>query len=646
MERRAILVAVLLTALVGVPFLGKAFHIDDTFVLRVSQQILREPLRPFNATINWGRGLNPIFDRTKNPPLLSYYLAPFIRFCGHSERVLHAAMLVFLLMLAVGTGLLGRWFWVDEWWPMLFVMLSPAVVVSSNVMRDVPAAGLVTLGLALFVLGTDEDRKTLLASGALLVGLATLTKYSSAALLPLLILYPLLRRKWRYALWTLLPLALLGIWCLQNWLSQGTPHIVRLMQQRAAGQQGFGRPMDEKLLSGLTIAGSVLFLLPVVVVAWLRRRAWLALPLIVAVGAAAWLGVNAHFGAKDLVSRPDLIVRANGRAIAGSLVDTTDANLTMRVRDRRVIRLPRAQVAEVSPQRDRVVRADGHTFVGKVVADTADAVVIHTTGWRNIVLPRAQVASVGALSWQFYLWAVTGAALLAAALLGGLAAALWAWKRKEQGVAEWLFLVAWLGGAVVFSVVFTPFQATRHFLPVMAPLVVLVLRLLGPRRKAVKIALMVMLAVQAAVAFLVAFADSEYAGAHRRFARDAARTYRGQDVWFNGHWGWQHYAEHVHGFSHYWHFGEEGVTPPAGAILLEPGTVHRSRYPSALQKRLVEDKAAMLVHKPTFPARTMDGTYSSFYAVTDHRLPYYFTLANTPVDVCRVYRVQPAPPSP
>ena len=69
---------VVVALLVAVPFLNKAVHLDDTVVLTVSRQILGEPLRPFNADINWGRGLTPIFERTKNPPLLSYYLAPLL----------------------------------------------------------------------------------------------------------------------------------------------------------------------------------------------------------------------------------------------------------------------------------------------------------------------------------------------------------------------------------------------------------------------------------------------------------------------------------------------------------------------------------------------------------------------------------------
>ncbi|MFW6108697.1 MAG: hypothetical protein ACOC8D_02675 [bacterium] len=647
MDRRAMVLALVLTAAVGGPFLGKAFHIDDTFVLKVSRQILRDPLHPYDAEINWGRGLNTIFERTKNPPLLSYYLAPLLRFCGPSEIALHAAMLVFLFLLALGTALLGRWFWVDEWWPMLFVMFSPAVMVSPNVMRDVPAAGLLTLGLALFVLGTDEDRHGLMAAGSVLFGLATLTKYSAAALLPLLVIYPLLRRKPLRMLWVLVPVAFLGLWSLHNWWSQGIPHIALLLRQRAEKLQGFGRPRSEKLVAGLAIAGSSLFLLPALLVGWLRKWLFLALPLVVAAGAAGWLAVTAHFTGEPLGPRPDLLVQTNGGALAGTRVEGQGDYVHLRIRDDRVIRLPRPKVQEVSPQGDYVVRAGGRKLEGTVVADTEDFVVIKTHGWRTVRRPQAGVDRVEKLSWQYYLWATTGAALLAVALVGGVVGAGVARKRREEGWAEWLFLAAWVGGGVAFSVLFTPFQAVRHFLPIIAPLVVLVLGLIGRRRRHVQVVLTVVLVLQAAVAYVVALADAEYAATYRTFAREAARAYATEDVWFNGHWGWQHYCQDVHGFHHYWHFRDDGSgPPPPGALLLEPEKVHHRPAARRLGDRLVELPDARRVFHPVFPVRTMDQLYAYFYATTTHRMPYILTLADTPIETCHVYRIAPEPPPP
>ena len=595
MDRRVFAGALAVSLLVGVPFLTKAFHIDDTFVLTVSKQILREPLRPFHADINWGRGITPIFERTKNPPLLSYYLAPFIATLGTSELYLHLAMLPFLVMLAAGAALLGRWFWAGEWWPMLFVMLSPAVVVSGNVMRDVPAAGLLTLGLALFVFGTDEERWGLCAWGSLLVGLATLTKYSAACVVPLLVLYPLLRRRWRYAAWALVPVALLGLWSLQNYLSLGRVHILNLLEQRAASQEGFVRRWQERFYATLTIVGSTLFLLPAVLLAWTRKRAWMALPLVVMAGGAAWVGVNYHFGRSPWSSRGDRVVLDNGNAFVGHIVTEDEKRVTIQCVDRAV---------PARPGRHRIERVE------------RDVPLVH---------------------WQYHLWAVCGGALLFAAVGGGLAAIAVQLVKKEEGTAETVFLVAWAVAPIAFSVVFTPFQAVRHFLPAMAPATVLALRLLVPPRRAVGVLLKVLLVAQAGVAGLVAVADYDYADTYRQFARSCAAKYKkaGRTIWFNGHWGWQQYALDE-GFKHY---VTDGPQPEPGDLMLDPQRVHHTRYARGLAARF--ETVEEVAYPARIPIRTMDQEHSYFYAVTMQRMPYFITFDAAPLEVGRVFRVKP-----
>ena len=62
-----------------------------------------------------------------------------------------------------------------------------------------------------------------------------MAKYSSASLVAVMVLYALLRGKWRAALWSLVPVGVLGLWCLHNWLSLGRVHIAVLLAQRQAG---------------------------------------------------------------------------------------------------------------------------------------------------------------------------------------------------------------------------------------------------------------------------------------------------------------------------------------------------------------------------------------------------------------------------
>jgi hypothetical protein len=419
------------------------------------------------------------------------------------------------------------------------------------------------------------------------------TKYSAAALVPLLVLYPLLRRKWRCALWVLLPVAVFGLWCLQSWLFQHKIHIVRLIEQRANQEQGFSRPLQEKSYAGLTVAGASLFLLPALIVAWMRKRAWLALPLLVAAGVAAYCGVNLHFG------------RSPWRC-----------------------------------ETDRVTLTDDRTFVGEIVEETDKHVRIHVVGRGDVRVGRHRIASVerggSVLTWQYYLWAATGGALLVGLLVGGLASSVWMPLKREQGGADWFFLVAWVALASAFGVVFTPFQAMRHVLPALAPMACLALRLTMPPRTVVRNALVAMLVVQAAVAGLVAAADYEYADTYRKFAEHAADQYgsSSETVWFNGHWGWQHYALEA-GFAHY---VTEGEQPKTGDIILDPKWVHHTRYARELWGRL--ETVEEVEYPARVPARTMCRKHGYFYAVTQERAPYYFTFETTPLEVGRVFLVR------
>jgi len=589
MDRGSLFVGILLALLVGLPFLGKAFHQDDTVVLAVSDQILRNPLRPLGGTINWGDDPVPMVAVNKSTPLLGYYLAPFIHYFGHSERVLHGAMIPFLVMLAAGAAMLGQWFWVSPWWAMLFVMLSPPVVASTNVMRDVPAAGMVTLGIALFLRGTDDDRWGLRAWGALLVGLAAITKTAAGAFIPVLALYPLLRREWRLLRWVLVPLGLVGVLWLYTWLVEGVPQSLLLVQRRLTALLGQEEQWDTKLCAVAMAIGSTLFLLPAVFVAWARRRTWVVLPLLVAALAAVVYGINVRFGDP----------RPLGRL-------------------------------------DRIDLADGGAFLGKQISESSEKVVVRARGGQALDVPRSLIASVSPLNWQYYLWAATGAVLLAIPLLGGLVAAGVAAARRTGETAEWILLLAWVGAVLAFAFLGTGVQATRHLLPAVPPLVVMVLRLLGPPRRATTIALAVLLPLQAGVAFLVAAADAEVAEAHRQFARYGAEQYArsGQQVWFNGHGGWQHYAQ-AQGFRQ---FSTHGTSPRLGAIILDPKWLLHSQYPNGLQMSVVEEK----VYEARMPVQTIDGENGGFYAVTQGRMPYYFSLAKRPVQIGQVFLVETA----
>jgi len=255
---------------VGLPFLNKPFHIDDPFVLAVAEQICRDPLRPFSGTFDWFSDPQPIFNITTNPPFLSYWLAPVLAVCGPSEIALHLAMLPFLILWALATATLSKRFAQGSLWPVLFVMLSPAVVVSPNIMRDVPAAALVTAAVALFVTGTDRNKRPLALAGSALAGLAMVTKYSALVILPVLALYPLLQRKPRFLLELLAALAVLGCLYLQNYLVHGQVHFFVMESAEKANLD-----LSNLFTAALVITGAAFLVMPGLLAHAVRRRDWL-----------------------------------------------------------------------------------------------------------------------------------------------------------------------------------------------------------------------------------------------------------------------------------------------------------------------------------------------------------------------------------
>lgn len=271
-KRVSLLLVVL--GLTTIPFLNKPFHIDDPFVLRIAENIIQNPLDPFAGTFDWFGKLDPIFKATTNPHLMSYFLAPFAFWFGQSEMALHAACMFFYFLFAYAVYILGNRFCRNPFLVSLFVMTSAAVVVSGNVMRDVPAAALATAGIAFFIYGMDENKKWIASTGALLCGLSLVTKYSCAVAIPVLLLYPLLKRKPAFCICVLPSLLILGLWCVHNKIMYDSVHILYLFMERSSEQ---GITHADKWWGALVILSSSLYLFPLLVWGYFLNKNWFLL---------------------------------------------------------------------------------------------------------------------------------------------------------------------------------------------------------------------------------------------------------------------------------------------------------------------------------------------------------------------------------
>ena len=156
--------AVCLIALAATaPFLGKAFHVDDTLYLAVARQILAKPWDPYGADVLWEKVPESLFDADFNPPLWSYLMAGVLAVTGepavtvmpdpvagqaiatfrasHSrwpEVAMHLLESVFVAAAIAALHALGRRF---VRWPLTataLVALSPALLPGQNVMLEGP----------------------------------------------------------------------------------------------------------------------------------------------------------------------------------------------------------------------------------------------------------------------------------------------------------------------------------------------------------------------------------------------------------------------------------------------------------------------------------------------------------------------------
>ncbi len=189
----AILAAVALACLL--PFLGKAFHVDDPMYIWAAEQVVAAPANFYGFDVNWHAFFEPNWVANKNPPLIAFWLAGVSRVVGWSEPALHLAMLVPLGALLLGVYALGRRLTSSPLAVGLVLLSLPVVLVSSStVMSDVLMLSLWCGAVWFWMRGVDDASPGLLVAAGVLMGLAPLAKYFGVALIPLLSAWALARR--------------------------------------------------------------------------------------------------------------------------------------------------------------------------------------------------------------------------------------------------------------------------------------------------------------------------------------------------------------------------------------------------------------------------------------------------------------------
>lgn len=197
-------------------FINKAYHIDDPFTITISKAIGEHFIRV--PQVYQG---NLIFmgEVCDNPLFLGYYFAPIIKLLGDKEVWLHLFYLPFSLLIIVSMYILSKRFIGKGIFTTLCLCVTPVfIVMSQNIMLDIPLLAFFLGALAAFIYGADNDDKRLLFLSAILAGLAILTKYSGLLVILVMFTYALSISKKRYVFFLLIPIFMFLLWCLHNFI--------------------------------------------------------------------------------------------------------------------------------------------------------------------------------------------------------------------------------------------------------------------------------------------------------------------------------------------------------------------------------------------------------------------------------------------
>jgi len=169
--------AAILACALFLPFLNKAFLVDDPYFLLQAEQVRHEFLHPLNFNICWFVTWDcaPAYKLAPGAALMGYFLAPVIRVAA-LEPVVHLLQLVVLLAAVAATVSLALRWGVRPAEArvagLLLVTFPPVLALTDTAMPDTLAMSLGVIGLERFSAWMENRKAAIGAAAALALGLA------------------------------------------------------------------------------------------------------------------------------------------------------------------------------------------------------------------------------------------------------------------------------------------------------------------------------------------------------------------------------------------------------------------------------------------------------------------------------------------
>jgi hypothetical protein len=174
--------AAVFAVLTSLPWLNKAWHVDEALYLPVARRILEAPLDPYGFLFNWYGTPLPYTAINNTPPLLHYLLAGAWALTGGTEWAMRLLFLPFDFAAAWALYLLAEKYLEKPLLPVLLILSTPVWLLNmGHLMAEKPV---MAFGLWAVVLA---QRGRWLPSAALLA-LALVAKYLAVVFLPVVLL--------------------------------------------------------------------------------------------------------------------------------------------------------------------------------------------------------------------------------------------------------------------------------------------------------------------------------------------------------------------------------------------------------------------------------------------------------------------------
>lgn len=248
-------------ALALLVFVNKPVHMDDPVFIGIAKSLLKDPLHPFAAQINWVGVTRSVFYED-NPFFLNYYYALVMLLFGEKEWILHVAYLLFPTVAAVSTYSLAGRRGLNPLLSSALFLSTPALFVSATtLMADVPLIAFYIASCALYYKMQSQPSARTGLLLALSVSIAIFTKYIGLTLIPLIAFDAIRSRNYRKPLgWLLIPLLLFLLWNLQNLASMGALHILEAGKSMNFGAgQVFAKFITSLSFAGLSVVAFAFF---------------------------------------------------------------------------------------------------------------------------------------------------------------------------------------------------------------------------------------------------------------------------------------------------------------------------------------------------------------------------------------------------